>query len=199
MTLFSRKILSASGVVGPLAPSAMILSGKRSETPADTSDQLIGRENIQNSNLGLDPGGIVASELLLPSSWDQDVAVSLQNVPIIRFGPWEAHDGAVVLHQEPSQEQNETNQHGGGFSRKAAVCYQLVVLQLFGVDAVRVVDGSINLPHANTLGSKPVQVPHGVKTHITKALRQQRQEPLHLTLVFNCLKQKGANIFNVLV
>lgn len=121
MTLFSRKILSASGVVGPLAPSAMILSGKRSETPADTSDQLIGRENIQNNNLGLDPGGIVASELLLSSSWDQDVAVSLQNVPIIRFGAWEAHDGAVVLRQEPWREQNETNQQGGGLSRKAAV------------------------------------------------------------------------------
>lgn len=61
---------------------------------------------------------------------------------------------------------------------KLLFSHQLVVLQLFGVDAVRVVDGAINFPHANTLGSKPVQVPHGVKTHITKALREQRQEGL---------------------
>lgn len=69
----------------------------------------------------------MASQLLLPSSWDQDVAVSLQNVPIIRFGAREAHDGAVVLHQEPVQQQNETNQHGGGSeeSRKAAVVTSL--------------------------------------------------------------------------
>lgn len=48
--------------------------------------------------------------------------------------------------------------------------YQFVVLQLFGVDALWVVDGSINLTDAHTLGPKPVQVPHGVETHITKAL-----------------------------
>ncbi len=48
--------------------------------------------------------------------------------------------------------------------------YQFVVLQLFGVDAFWVVDGSINLTDAHTLGPKPVQVPHGVETHITKAL-----------------------------
>lgn len=48
--------------------------------------------------------------------------------------------------------------------------YQFVVLQLFGVNALWVVDGSINLTDAHTLGPKPVQVPHGVETHITKAL-----------------------------
>lgn len=48
--------------------------------------------------------------------------------------------------------------------------YQLVVLQLFGVDALWVVDGSINLSDAHTLGPEPVQVPHRVETHITKAL-----------------------------
>lgn len=53
------------------------------------------------------------------------------------------------------------------------ISYQLVVLQLFGVDTLRVVDGAINLPHAHTLGSKPVQVSHGVKTHVPKALREQ--------------------------
>lgn len=66
----------------------------------------------------------MASELLLSSGWDQDVAVSLQNVPIIGFGPREAHDGAVVLHQEPARQQNETKQQAGGadVSRKAAAC-----------------------------------------------------------------------------
>lgn len=50
--------------------------------------------------------------------------------------------------------------------------YQFVVLQLFRVDAVWVVDGSINLTNTHTLGTEPVQVPHGVKTHITKALQE---------------------------
>lgn len=50
--------------------------------------------------------------------------------------------------------------------------YQFIVLQLLGVDAFWVVDGSIDLTNAHTLGPKPVQVPHGVKTHITEALRK---------------------------
>lgn len=48
--------------------------------------------------------------------------------------------------------------------------YQFVILQLFRVDAVWVVNGSINFTDAHALGPKPVQVPHGVQTHITKAL-----------------------------
>lgn len=48
--------------------------------------------------------------------------------------------------------------------------YQFVVFQLFGVNALWVVDGSINLTDTHTLGPKPVQIPHGVETHITKAL-----------------------------
>lgn len=63
--------------------------------------------------------------------------------------------------------------------------YQLVVLQLFGVDALRVVDGAINFPHANTFGSKPVQVPHGVQTNVPKALRAD--DTLHLT---DCRKKE---------
>lgn len=51
---------------------------------------------------------------------------------------------------------------------------QLVVLQLFGVDALRVVDGAINFSHTDTLGSEPVQVPHGVEAHVTEALRADR-------------------------
>ena len=50
--------------------------------------------------------------------------------------------------------------------------YQFVVLQLFGVDALWVVDGSVDLTDAHALGPKPVQVPHGVETHITEALRK---------------------------
>lgn len=48
--------------------------------------------------------------------------------------------------------------------------HQFVVLQLFGVDALCVVNGSINLTDPDTLCPKPVQVPHGMETHITKAL-----------------------------
>lgn len=48
--------------------------------------------------------------------------------------------------------------------------YQFVVLQLFGVNAIWVVDGSIDLTNADAFGTKPVKVPHGVKAHITKAL-----------------------------
>lgn len=52
---------------------------------------------MNGSHLGLDPGGVVAGQLLLSCGWDQDVAVSLQNVPVVGLGPREAHDGAVVL------------------------------------------------------------------------------------------------------
>lgn len=48
--------------------------------------------------------------------------------------------------------------------------YQFVILQLFRVDAVWVVNGPINFTDAHTLGPKPVQIPHGVETNITKAL-----------------------------
>lgn len=60
-------------------------------------------------------------------------------------------------------------------SQRKRCRYQFVVLQLLRVDALRVVDGSINLTYAHTLGSKPVQVPHGVKTHITKALQKKHK------------------------
>lgn len=60
--------------------------------------------------------------------------------------------------------------------------YQFVVLQLFGVDTLWVVDGSIYLTNAHTLGPKPVQVPHGVKTHITKALWKTSQGYKHYRL-----------------
>lgn len=52
--------------------------------------------------------------------------------------------------------------------------YQFIVLQLFGVDPVWVVDGAIDLANTDTLGAKPVQVSHGVKTHITKALWEDK-------------------------
>lgn len=47
--------------------------------------------------LSLDPASVVARELLLSSSRDQDVAVGLQNVPFVGFGSWETHDGAMLL------------------------------------------------------------------------------------------------------
>lgn len=49
------------------------------------------------SHLGLDPGSIVTCELLLSGSRDQDVTVSLQNVPVVGFRPRKAHNGAMVL------------------------------------------------------------------------------------------------------
>lgn len=101
MTLFSRKTLSASGVVGPFAPSAMIWTRQNTISHFTQLHQMpspITRIQMRSSfNLGLDPGGIVTGELLLSGGRNQDVAVSFQNVPFIGFSTWEAHNGAVVL------------------------------------------------------------------------------------------------------
>lgn len=51
------------------------------------------------THLGLDPGSVVTVQLLLSGGGDQDVAVGLQDVPFVGFGPWEAHNGAVVLQE----------------------------------------------------------------------------------------------------
>lgn len=51
------------------------------------------------THLGLDPGSVVPVQLLLSGGGDQDVAVGLQDVPLVGFGPWEAHNGAVVLQE----------------------------------------------------------------------------------------------------
>lgn len=56
-------------------------------------------KKITASHLSFDSGGIIACELLFSGSRDQDVAVSLQNAPFIRFGSWEAHNGAMLLHK----------------------------------------------------------------------------------------------------
>lgn len=66
--------------------------------------------------------------------------------------------------------------------------YQFVVLQLFGVDAVWVVDGSIDLADTDAFGTKPVKVPHGVKTHVTKALSKAKHSKS-----LNTLRLKVAN------
>ncbi|KAG7234170.1 hypothetical protein INR49_005563 [Caranx melampygus] len=87
-----------------------------------------------------------------PDNRDQDVAVGFQNVSFVGFGSWESHDGAVLLQKAQGHAQEN------------------IRLELFGVDALWVVDGSIDLTNAHALGPKPVQVPHGVETHITKAL-----------------------------
>ena len=50
--------------------------------------------------------------------------------------------------------------------------HQFVVLQLFGVNAIRVPDASIQFSYTHTFGSKAVQVTHGVQAHVTKALHQ---------------------------
>lgn len=132
--------------------------------------------------LGLDPGSVDTRELLFSGSRDQDVAICFQDAPFVRFGAWEAHNGAVQLQkgnklsqfseQTIRGQQNKINDKRKETEvRGRQLCwYQFVVLQLFGVDALCVVDGSINLSDAHTLCSKPVQVPHGVETHITKAL-----------------------------
>lgn len=115
----------------------------------------------------------MAGQLLLPGSRDQDVAICFQDVAMVRFGPGEAHDGAVVLTR--AEGVNPPTPPGGADgSRTVWSSYQLVVLQLLGVDALRVVDGAVDLPHAHTLGSKAVQVPHGVEAHVPEALRDRR-------------------------
>lgn len=50
---------------------------------------------------------------------------------------------------------------------------QFVVLQLLGVNALWVVYAAVILSDADTLSTVPVEVPHGVETHITKALRER--------------------------
>ena len=52
--------------------------------------------------------------------------------------------------------------------------YQLVVFQLFWVNAIGVPDASVHLSYSYTLGPKTVQVAHGVKAHVTKALKHER-------------------------
>lgn len=63
-------------------------------------------------HLGLDPGGVVASELLFSCSRNQDVAVGFQNVSFIGFGSWEAHDGAMLL-QKVQKHTHKTHTNTG--------------------------------------------------------------------------------------
>ena len=55
--------------------------------------------------------------------------------------------------------------------------YQLVVFQLFGVDAIGVPDASVHLSYSYTLGPETVQVTHGVQAHVTEALKHERESP----------------------
>lgn len=50
-----------------------------------------------NLYLSLDPGSVLARELLLSCSGDQDVAVSFQNASFVGFGSWESNNGAMLL------------------------------------------------------------------------------------------------------
>lgn len=56
---------------------------------------------------------------------------------------------------------------------------QFVVLQLLGVNALWVVYVAVILSDAHTLSTVPVEVPHGVETHITKALMKTEREGDH--------------------
>ena len=53
--------------------------------------------------------------------------------------------------------------------------YQKVVLKLAGVDAIRVVDGTVPLHDTNTTCTCTVQVTHGVKSDIAKSLHNNHQ------------------------
>ena len=48
--------------------------------------------------------------------------------------------------------------------------HQLVVLQLFGIDAIRVPDVSIHLSDSDALRPETVKVTHRVETHVTETL-----------------------------
>ena len=52
--------------------------------------------------------------------------------------------------------------------------YNVIVLQLTRVDAVRVVDAAIVLGNPHHLTPRPVQISHRVKTYITKTLDDDR-------------------------
>ena len=62
---------------------------------------------------------------------------------------------------------------GPGEANVGAVL-QLPVLQVLGVDAVRIVDGSVPLRDANTGCSSPGQVTAGVESNVAKALQDVR-------------------------
>lgn len=55
---------------------------------------------------------------------------------------------------------------------------QFVVFQLLGVDAVRVPDASVHLSDADALCPVAMKVAHGVKTHVTETLQDDKRKKL---------------------
>jgi hypothetical protein len=89
----SFKMTSASGVVGPLAPSAMIFKKSNFKIIKTT------KKNSEIIYLSLDATSVVLGDLLLAGSWYEDVAWLAQQlhlVLLVWLSAWEALNGAVL-------------------------------------------------------------------------------------------------------
>ena len=98
------------------------------------------------NNAGPDLVSVVGRDDLLHGSRHKDVAVFVEQIVLVArvgLGSGEADDGAVG---------------------------QLILLELFGVDAVLAADGAVPLENADALGSSSGQVAAGVEADITEAL-----------------------------
>lgn len=52
---------------------------------------------------------------------------------------------------------------------------QFIVLQLFGVYAIGVPNAAVDLGDSNALGTITVKVTHGMQTHVTETLEDEKE------------------------
>lgn len=103
----SMKILSASGVVGPLAPSAIIWQNKqkhrlpRHNGKKQESLDLLNESTVcMRVYLGFDLVCIPLGQLFLSSCRDQDVTVGLKKVSFVWGRVRKTNDGSILLKTE---------------------------------------------------------------------------------------------------
>lgn len=156
-------------MVGPLAPSAMICQNRRTLGQNRIDLDLPPSQPAESRYLGFDPVGVALGELLLAGGWDQDVAVRLQDAPLVGDGVREAHDGTVGL--ETGSREGSVAAPLTGLCLQGAQTHHLVVLQLLGVHPLGVPDASVKLANADALRSEAVEVAHGVEPHVPEALQ----------------------------
>lgn len=178
----SMKILSASGVVGPLAPSAIIWQNKqkhrlpRHNGKKQESLDLLNESTVcMRVYLGFDLVCIPLGQLFLSSCRDQDVTVGLKKVSFVWGRVRKTNDGSILLKTEDMCKTSTDQRPGGQTSWDTTRTDQFILLKLFWVHAVGVPDASIQFCHPNALGSESMKVTHGVKTHISKTLQTEQR------------------------
>lgn len=110
---------------------------------------------------------VALGQLLLAGGGDQDVAVGLQDVPLVWRRVGETHDGPVSLQTQGQVLIGVTI----ATRRRLSTADQFVLFQLFGIHAVGVPDAPVHFSHSDTLCPVTMEVAHGVKTHVTETLR----------------------------